>query len=506
MDRASTPAFDPDLLDNRERRWIGVFVIAAGFPAEDSGLAAVEEELDAVGAALRADPLLGMRTELAVIRCNGSTASAERPLAETHRPSAILRSGRAASVAEGLRQALELLERRRLQCRQHGIDLAPSWLGLCGAVSAKKASAQWAEIEALQRAGVLQFVHLLPRGGAAGTPSSGRPRWRLVRVLDAETRAAMALGDPLADSRCGSRLRRGPVAVRLRGGDRIIEVGEALHARACANLYSVAGDAQLAVEIFHRPQAATWPDIERSVGLQSSSCGEGGFGLSVPIDVVLDVRGARVGVALPRIAGASMLPEIYCRRLRVRRSTQESMRERTRIALALARAVAAVHSRGWSIGGLDECRVFVDSAGVVWLTGGGSFHLTCSLRAEHHEDDVQSLATLVHALLLDGAHPFDAIVTKPSLPASRRERQQMGLWPGDCDGLIPPPGVAIDAVGTGLRDLWRRTLSVSPVDCPTAADWVDAVAEHLTMLVPCTRVAEHWRRGDLGWCQGCENS
>lgn len=516
-------------LDNRERQSLGVFVIDTSARVAAATVAAIERELADVYAELRDDAVLAVRVQLAIV-ATGEDVEVVQEFASPMAPASVrLVHGGRATTAAAVERAIALLEQRQHQCRELGVDTGTLWLWL---IAADGEHAPCDDALARGRAslgGMLHLARIVPKAQATALS------WRWQILMDvAAARSTLAAGGftrrPSGSMRRAFARLRTCRTVYLRGLDRVAELGGVVAEGRDSVLRALGSEGSLVVKLFRDPRRVPWQRIEHLAGNMLPVPQSAGWRLAMPIDLVLDASGARIGFVMPRIDGRALL-HVYCRRLRASRSATEDMRLRATLALELASAVAAVHERGDIVlGVLDELSVCVDSRHRIAITGFDHVQvqgkagrcIPCDRVSMDHlppeglaagrasvlrqpGDDVFALGVLVHALLLDGAHPFDAVVAAPGHSLRRLERQRMANRAETHAGLRLPPGIGTGVNGPWLADLMRSTFGASARARPTAREWRAALAEHVATLVQCRAVAEHWWRRDLPGCPWCHS-
>lgn len=494
----------------------------------------LERELDALCAAVLAEPLLSVRVELALLTTGHEPSAVATCVPVREWPRVTLRAAGGGSLDDTLARALAALHARRRQCRANGVDLGAMWLWLVtpdAAAAQLRAGASLARVAELQQAELLSFAMVVPVAPDAAPPRRTGARWCLVRELAHKLRSESAPAKR-PEGRANRVVPGAWSSVFLRGLGREIRLAETLHEGSRGTLRAIAATPDLVAKLYSRGSELDWLRIEHLVASPPTVSTGAGWGVAWPIDVVLSATGARLGFVMPRVTAGRSLPHVYCERLRRHCGRATDARQRAAMATALARAVAAIHLRpNVVLGGLDERSVLVSDDDCLWLTNLDDAQLTvdgrlvpvarCGLdylppellagewpgRPRRQHDDCFALAVLVHALLLDGRHPFDALSATglAGVPRARLERQRRGAWPGNTPGLLPPPGsVAIESLGAVLCAMFERALVPGIAGGPTAAEWAAALAQHESLLVPCAAGRGHWRRAELPVCPYCE--
>ncbi|MCA8978265.1 MAG: hypothetical protein KDC98_26290 [Planctomycetes bacterium] len=474
-----SPAASDDLIDNRERRTFCIVVVDTG-ARSGREFEEIENELAEVRRAIGDDPLLALQLEL---------TTAPAPLVAT-----------AGDLHRTFVDACATLAASWRRCRRLGIDVGSSWLCvLCRSAPAEQLVAAWrAQVDDLGAGSDVHVLCLLRNG-------AWRLLDRLTRVLGTSP-SMRTLPTRSARPRLAPRIVTAGRTLHLRALDRPVRVGSLLHRGPTVSLHELADDKDSVAKLFHAPDRIAWSRIEHLVSAPLLAPADSSWRIAWPLDIALDESGARVGFVMPRADGRRLL-ELHTPRWRNAIGLRCPRRLLVDIAVRLATLVATVHARGdLVLGGLSGQTLRWSSQNRLWLIGIDHAQVTpshgdvvpCSRwsldhlplppagappRLRRRADDVFAVAVLVHALLLEGAHPFDGRVDDPALPLRRLDRQRLRLLPGLTPGLTAPPMLPLDTLPLALIDLFHRTFTGDPGAAPTADEYVEVLRQHLQAIV-----------------------
>jgi DNA-binding helix-hairpin-helix protein with protein kinase domain len=309
----------------------------------------------------------------------------------------------------------------------------------------------------------------------------------------------------------------GPIAL----AERIGKGGE-------GEVYAVEGDPARAVKLYGR-QDAERREAKIAAMVEARLAATSAF-VAFPAAVVRDERRRFAGFAMPRVAAAQPLHELYAPGARKRRFPDADYRFLVRAALNAARAVAATHAAGCVIGDVnhsgfligEDARVsLIDADSFQFERGGTVFPCTVgvpeytppelsgrplsdTVRTANH--DAFGLAVVLFQLLFMGRHPFAGVGpaqddTVPEAIAAHRfayarERDT---------GLSPPPGaLTLDDVTPGVATLFERAFAPEGQERrPAAAEWVDALTAMEAALIPCVASLRHHFPDSAPGCPWC---
>jgi hypothetical protein len=230
-----------------------------------------------------------------------------------------------------------------------------------------------------------------------------------------------------------------------------------------------------------------------------------------PRNLLQDSTGAFVGYAMPFIAGAVPLVEVFNPRRRAAVLPDFDQRYLLRSARNLASSVDALHRGEYVIGDVNERNVLVTPRALVTVIDADSIQVQAEQRgrivvypcpvgrAEYTPPELQGkpfrgvmrlkehdrfgLAVLLYQLLMDGNHPFRAqwLGAGECPPLARRIAE--GWFPygsGAPRHLAPPMGPSFDRLPPAVAALFLDCFvsgHASPNVRPTAAAWAHALAE-----------------------------
>lgn len=322
--------------------------------------------------------------------------------------------------------------------------------------------------------------------------------------------------------------------------ERAITLGRQLGSGGEARVYEVTSDRGLAAKIYHVPSASRAAKLAAMLATPPAdpTAAQNHVSICWPTGLLFDGRRVNVGFLMPRVDYATHAPifRLYNPSTRRRLSEQLTWQFLLRAATNVARAIDALHARGYVVGDLNQSNILVantalatvidcDSMQVEERRGGRSFRCPVGTpdytppelldvefrrtdRQPHH--DSFSLAVLLFQLLMEGTHPFAGVWHAAGEPPPIQERIRAGAWPyADVPLSSPAPGAPpLDVLGPELRDLFRRCFRdghVDPTRRPSPREWHRALKRAERALVRCQiTMTTHLYGSHRAQCPWCE--
>lgn len=309
-----------------------------------------------------------------------------------------------------------------------------------------------------------------------------------------------------------------------------------------AEIYYVAPNTDWAVTVVHRPRADFVDRLETMIrqtpavvaqALNDPS-GQPIASVGWPIECLTDeTDSAVVGFLMPLPAGAWPLR----RALEFERpSTYPFL---VRAARNLSSAVADLHESGVVIGNLTPDSIAVTDTAIIALVAAETFQIEDAqtwqlfdcptfapefaapeLQRRDGRDgdrtvahDAFALGVVLFSMLMEGAHPFDALLpaAMATMPLAERIARGMclyaGHWPADVPMAAPPTGaLAFSTLSPPLQTLFQRCFGAGhhdPAARPAAGEWCLALEAFEESLADCATDAAHAYPGHLSQCPWC---
>ncbi|MFC6619058.1 hypothetical protein [Deinococcus radiophilus] len=296
-------------------------------------------------------------------------------------------------------------------------------------------------------------------------------------------------------------------------GGQPVQLGPELGRGGQGTVYALADDPGQVAKLYLRPPG---PAQVRKLEALTALADPVLLTLSAwPTEALRGPAGEVRGFLMPRLPAGEM-HELHCLYTPATRS--ELFPEATwaflvHTARNLARAFAALHTRGVLMGDVSSRNVMVGPAGTVRLIDTDSFQvrsggevLPCPVgtpeftppelqgqalgtlvRTEAH--DLFGLATLIFHLLFQGRHPYAGVqaAATPLSPAEAIAGHAFAYSAQPLPGLRPPPGtLRLSDLTAEVAALFERAFAPAPAPPrPTAAEWDTALATLGQALEPC---------------------
>ncbi len=310
---------------------------------------------------------------------------------------------------------------------------------------------------------------------------------------------------------------------------RPVRLAERLGRGGEGEVFALAEAPETAVKLY-APEAAARRADKIAAMVAARFAGAAPF-VAFPRALVHDGRGRFAGFSMARVTAAEPLHEVYAPGPRKERFPDADYRFLVRVALNVARAVAATHATGCVIGDVNHSGFLIGPDGRVTLIDADSFAFAadgvrhpCHVGVPEYtapelsgrslagvdrtvDHDAFALAVVLFQLLFMGRHPFAGVssaghVTVPEAIAAHR-------FPYDRTretGLSPPPGAPrLQDVPAPLAALFEAAFAPDAAGHrPAASAWVAALEDLEARLRPCAEsLRHHFADGAPGcpWCR-----
>ncbi len=244
-----------------------------------------------------------------------------------------------------------------------------------------------------------------------------------------------------------------------------------------------------------------------------------------------------MGFLMPWVRGMSPIIDFYHPKSRRRRHPLFNYHYLLRTAGNLAACVAALHTRGYVIGDLNESNILVEETALVTLVDTDSFQVPDKANNQVYrcrvgkpeftppelhsvsfawvdrkpEHDLFGLAVVLFQLLMEGIHPFAGQQPEQEEPTPLEERIAAGWFPyapGRSGGIQPmPTAPSFGSLPREIRELFVRCFvegHSDPSKRPSAQEWQQALQEAEGDLVGCSANEQHRYDHHLKSCPWCE--
>jgi formylglycine-generating enzyme required for sulfatase activity len=250
-------------------------------------------------------------------------------------------------------------------------------------------------------------------------------------------------------------------------------------------------------------------------------------------DLLYDQKEQICGYVMPEISEGKLLFNSYNPSLRRKHFPGFSWKHLHRTARNLSSAIAAIHSRGYVIGDLNESNILVQADTLITIIDTDSFQVRdsngkcfrCPVgKAEYTAPEIQrarlseidrnecqdrfSLGIILFLLLMEGSHPFRG----KGEPAELHERIRKNLFPYSRSGdfsQAPAMSLSFSALHKDLQELFRRCFIdalKSPEKRPSALEWLSALKIAEENLVCCSANPCHYYQKGSHKCIWCERA
>lgn len=249
-------------------------------------------------------------------------------------------------------------------------------------------------------------------------------------------------------------------------------------------------------------------------------------------------NGRFAGYLMPKVTQAQEILEFYNPIIRSKKHPGVTWKNLHAIARNLAAALAAIHTRDYVVGDLNEGNILVNDQSLVTLIDTDSFQVRDPLtgrlfrcqvgkgeftpaelqrvnldkadRFAYH--DLFGLGVLIFQVLMEGFHPFTGVDKAQAAQSGSTVFQRnigQGHFPYDPAGaFVPPPAApAFDNLDPDLRALFLRCFvdgHRTPADRPTAQEWHRGLQAAESALRPCPVKPQHWHSPHLLECPWCK--
>lgn len=249
-----------------------------------------------------------------------------------------------------------------------------------------------------------------------------------------------------------------------------------------------------------------------------------------PIARLYTDSGSFAGFTMPKVDGAVSLLHVSNPTRREQTSRDFNWNYLHQTAMNLAKAVSAVHERGYVIGDLNESNALVFPNTLVTLVDTDSFQVQqypCpvgrpeytppelqgkALKTVHREveHDCFGLGVLIFQLLMNGSHPYRARWVGSGTPiTTAAEKITQGLFPYSRkpSPYVKPPGpYPLQMLHPALVELVQRCFDDGhqrPDLRPKPAEWAQALETAQQALVQCRRNPTHYYSKHQKKCPWC---
>ena len=265
----------------------------------------------------------------------------------------------------------------------------------------------------------------------------------------------------------------------------------------------------------------------------------GHISIAWPVDGILDVQGNCVGFLMPTIDHQRTIPLLKLYNPKDRRLTAPDFTWRylLRTAGNIAITLAALHTKGYVVGDLNESNILVSMSALITIVDCDSMQVPyadqkafrCTVgKAEYTPPELQgcdfrqinrapwhdnfALAVIIFLLLMEGNHPFMGIwqgnVTRPIQTIEQNIRAGAFPYTRGSSPTVPPRGaLPFDTLPPTLQVLMQRSFvesTQSPNHRPTAHDWYTALSDAESQLTTCRVNSQHWYSNHLQECPWCQ--
>jgi len=301
-------------------------------------------------------------------------------------------------------------------------------------------------------------------------------------------------------------------------------------------VYSVVGNADLAVKIYRDPTTKRSEKLQALATYSPPSCerSAGNFDVVWPVDQVYVKKGSRrkvVGLAMPRLYDRRSISYAYHPPTRIKYYPFFTYAHLHQIAVNLTHLVHAVHDDGFVIADLNHKNIFVAETVAVSMVDVDSFQVidpisrkilrTKVRRAQYVPPELQSahkrgqldeidatehhdrfaLGVVIYRLLFHGCHPYHG--TSP-LEAISEGDFNHGIRNGV--DLTDPVAPNLTTVHPELRQLIMRCFDAghhNPAARPSALEWKQALEAAMDCLRDCQANAQHYYDRSMPNCPWC---
>lgn len=305
-------------------------------------------------------------------------------------------------------------------------------------------------------------------------------------------------------------------------------------------IYSVASDPLLAAKIYHKPGAE---QQEKLLAMYDNPPDDpmrskGHASIAWPVDLLYsnepESRNRVLGFLMPRVQDTFPVIDMFVPRSRLEKCPLFTYQYLHRAARNIAVAVAALHSRGYVVGDINESNILVSTSALVTLVDTDSFQVRTSAgrvfrcgvgKAEFTPPEIQGinlrdvdrtpaqdlfgLSVLIFQMLMEGAHPYNGQYLGEGDPPGIATRIQRGWFPyGGVQGEFRPPPSAPDfeMLDPEIRALFLACFVdgyTTPGRRPTALTWMQALESAEGRLRACRRNRQHRYGKHLKSCPWC---
>ena len=319
---------------------------------------------------------------------------------------------------------------------------------------------------------------------------------------------------------------------------RPIRLGESIGRGGEASVYRIASDPGQIAKIY---EPAPRPDYPEKLAWMTQhpplnpTLSVGHPSLAWPGGLLYDERGRFIGYRMAYIHPAAPLLHVFNPKLRRAVLPRFDRRYLHRVARNLSSAVAALHTRGYVAGDLNESNVLVIPSALVTLIDTDSFqveeqregrrvvhfcpvgkfeYLPPEMQANHlgkvrrlPEQDNFALAVLIFQLLMEGNHPFRAQWLGEGEPPPIEARIADGAFPyTTANHAVMPPRNAPDLnrLHPAIVELTRRCFIDGHLDPglrPDARAWEEAIIQAERALRACPN--GHIYSAHFPYCPEC---
>lgn len=316
----------------------------------------------------------------------------------------------------------------------------------------------------------------------------------------------------------------------LNGSGAEIVFGRELGHGGEGSVFELVGRSDLVAKVYHKPLPKDKQEkIEAMVRLKTQQL----LRFTVwPVDVLRDGSRRIIGFLMPRLNGKE-IHKLYGPKTRLNEFPQAGYSFLVHTASNLARAFAAVHEAGHVVGDINHSNFYVtDQATILMLdcdsfqvqSGGTRFGCDVGIpmymppelqnvtsfrgvvRTRNHDNF--GLAVFIFMLLFMGRHPFAGKYSgQGDMPIERAIREfRFAYAPSSAARQMqPPPGaLPLQVLPPAVQALFVRAFAQeSMTQRPDAQEWIAALQDMGSSLVPCAGNIWHHYPAHAGSCPWC---
>ena len=308
----------------------------------------------------------------------------------------------------------------------------------------------------------------------------------------------------------------------------LIGLGERIGRGGEGDVHAITGDPIHAVKIYTvkeiaERQAKVAAMVRAGLAARSDL-------VAFPVAIVNRAGGKFAGFTMRRVTGRKPLHELYSPGARKAAFPRADYRFLVRTAANIARAIGAVHETGCVIGDINHSGILISDTATVALIDADSFQYVeagrrhaCRVGVPEYtppelqgvplhsvertvEHDRFGLAVVMFQLLFMGRHPFSGAYSAGEMPIERAIGEHRFAYTRQRNvGMRPPPVVPTLAdMPPPIAVALEGAFAPGPTgQRPTAAQWVNLLAEMEKGLKVCARSPLHHYAPNAAECPWC---